>query len=635
MPWLKRRGRVYYYHSIRYGDRIKHHYFGTGIRARMAENIALRTRAERAAAVAAVRQYWIRFEVGNGLIRELGATCRRLADASLFAAGFWLSASYHWRPRRAWNKRPSRIRTSGLQPPDLDALMKRARQGDDVACSELRAELDANLELWRKGLDLAARSEQAMIDRIADGNSQLKEDLTRTLKSLKAELTVPSPGLREQLLVGWVVESWLLCCETARIYTEGADYGLTFAVQALENMWTANYRHLSAIRTLLTVRLLLSPAPGPLGTQRPASGPGRAADPAAPLAGLGEQSVPMPPRDLEPPLKVVRLGDDMSSSEPGAELDANSQHRDVSLDLAAWSEQAWIALIAGEDTQLREALTREVRTLKGELNGHAPTLLERQLVDRVAMSLLQCFYADVSYAETESCSPRHWVHALARMEFAHHWQLSAINELVTARLQLSPAAGPLGAQRLAPGPQRAADPAGPLAGQAEQLVPKPARDLEPLLRIVKPDDDIACSEPGAELDANSDPRKSRLDLAAQNEQAWINRIAGPNEQVQESLNKKVSAIKTELAKPGASLLERLLVDRVGISLIQRLYADAVCADTAALSPKMAKHARRCMDSARRREKSANKVLAAVRKLLSPVPRSCGLDGGRSCPPGAL
>jgi len=621
MAWARRGKNAFYYHSRRCGNRVRHDYQGGGARGRMAESIVLEARAKRAAAVAAVRQYWIRFEVGNGLIKELDATCRRLAEASLLAAGFWRSTSYRWRRRRSMNVKQPKISTSELQPPDLDALIKRARQGDDVACSELGAELDANFEHWKKSLDLAARSEQAMIDRIADRNTQLKEDLTRTLKTLKAELAVPSPTLREQQLVGWVVQSWLLCCEAEKIYTESADYDLTFPVQALNYMNSANHRLLSAIKELVTVRQLLSPAPRPLGAQRPAPGPRGAADPAGHLARLAEQSVPMSPRDLEPISKIARPGDDIACSERRAELDANSELRKSRLDLAAWSEQAWIALIAGQNTQLRKALTQEVRTLKDDLNGHSPTLLERLLVDRVAMSLLQCFYAEVSYPEWESCSPRHSKHALMRMDFAHRWHLSAIKGLVTVRQLLSPAPRPVGAQRPSPGPRRAADLAGPLARLAEQSVPMPPRDLDPILKTAGPGDDIACCEPGAELDANSAHRKSRPDLAAQNEQAWINRIADGNAGIKEALIQKVSVIKADLAGPRASLLERLLVDRVGISRIQRLYADAIYAGTVDFSPKQAAHARRCMDSAHRREISANKELATVRKMLYPAPRS--------------
>jgi len=66
----------------------------------------------------------------------------------------------------------------------------------------------------------------------------------------------------------------------------------------------------------------------------------------------------------------------------------------------------------------------------------------------------------------------------------------------------------------------------------------PPRDLDPFLKIARPGDDIACSERGAELDANSELRKSRLDLAAQNEQAWVNRIVGPNKQLKEALIQK-------------------------------------------------------------------------------------------------
>src|SRR4051812_8117097 len=67
-------------------------------------------------------------------------------------------------------------------------------------------------------------------------------------------------------------------------------------------------------------------------------------------------------------------------------------------DLAAHAERAWIALAAGPDLLLREALGRRLTALKADLAGTNPTPLERLLVDRVAATWLQVAYADAAAA---------------------------------------------------------------------------------------------------------------------------------------------------------------------------------------------------------------------------------------------
>jgi len=104
-------------------------------------------------------------------------------------------------------------------------------------------------------------------------------------------------------------------------------------------------------------------------------------------------------------------------------------------------------------------------------------------------------------------------------------------------------------------------------------------------------------------------------LAAQAERAWIELAAGPDLLAREALARQLAALKTELAGPAPTPLERLLVERIAATWLQVNYADAVAAQARDVSVKQAELAMERQDRAHRRHLTAVAALATVRRLL--------------------
>lgn len=108
------------------------------------------------------------------------------------------------------------------------------------------------------------------------------------------------------------------------------------------------------------------------------------------------------------------------------------------------------------------------------------------------------------------------------------------------------------------------------------------------------------------------------DLSAQAEASLIQLAAGKNLLLAESLLLKTEAMKEELAGPAASPLERLLATRVVACWLQTSHLDALVAQSRDGNPVRAKVLMQLQDAAHRRQLSAAKTLATVRKLLVPA-----------------
>ncbi len=272
--------------------------------------------------------------------------------------------------------------------------------------------------------------------------------------------------------------------------------------------------------------------------------------------------------------------------------------------MATRSEQVWLVLIAGENRKIREALSLEMHFLKAKLDGPSSDLLDCMLVDRIVMSMLQCAYLDISFSEWESCDRRLAAHARHRPESAHRGLLVAIMAHVKALAGCTPETTSLKAQRSAKRARR-----------ANSEVWRFDNDVERFLRIAGPGEYVPPSEPDSALSMSYRQRISGFDMQAYAEHVWINRIAGQDEEHKEQLKAHISALKAELLERAPSFVERLLVDRVVICQLQRLFAGSILQKTVRFSDDQATHARKCMDSAHRRERAATRTLAAVRNLL--------------------
>ena len=151
-------------------------------------------------------------------------------------------------------------------PPEeaLAQLLKKAEQGDRTVLPQLRAALAADSSLWRSYGDLALQAEAALVQLAAGANLLLAEALQRKLQALKDEVGGRSSSPLERLLVERVSTTWLQLtyydCLSAQA-TGASEARLKLLLRQQES---AHRRHLAALRTLATVRKLLTPAPSPL-----------------------------------------------------------------------------------------------------------------------------------------------------------------------------------------------------------------------------------------------------------------------------------------------------------------------------------------------------------------------------------
>ena len=196
----------------------------------------------------------------------------------------------------------------------------------------------------------------------------------------------------------------------------------------------------------------------------------------------------------------------------------------------------WVRLIAGENREIREALSLEIRSLKAKLDGPSPDLLECMLVDRIVISMLQCAYLDISLSEWESCDRRLAPRARHRTESAHRGLLAAILALVKVlALCRAPETGLVKPQRSAKSAHQAGDAAGLLASQATLGVLRSEPYIARFLRIAGPGEHVPPGELGSVLGISNQQRISGFDLQAFAEHLWINRIAGQDEEHKEKL----------------------------------------------------------------------------------------------------
>ena len=100
MGWEQRRGRSYYYRSVRSDGRVTKEYLGSGPAAELAATLDGRRREERAnqrRRVADERARWVDLEQPTA---DLEGLTNRLAAAALLLAGYHRHDRGEWRRRR-------------------------------------------------------------------------------------------------------------------------------------------------------------------------------------------------------------------------------------------------------------------------------------------------------------------------------------------------------------------------------------------------------------------------------------------------------------------------------------------------------------------------------------------------------
>jgi len=108
------------------------------------------------------------------------------------------------------------------------------------------------------------------------------------------------------------------------------------------------------------------------------------------------------------------------------------------------------------------------------------------------------------------------------------------------------------------------------------------------------------------------------DLGHQALLAGIRVVTSGNSVLEEAVMRKLTDLRSELAGPTPTVLERLLVERVLIGWLHCHYADIVAARRTDVSPAQAEYYQRRQDHAQRRYLAAIRTLACVRRLPLPA-----------------
>jgi hypothetical protein len=102
MPWEKRKGKKYYYRSVKLGGRVRREYWGCGPDAGLVAALDAEERRRRAGLAAAFRDERVRTAEADAAAALFAGLVRDLLRAELVAAG------YHQHARGQWRKRHGR-----------------------------------------------------------------------------------------------------------------------------------------------------------------------------------------------------------------------------------------------------------------------------------------------------------------------------------------------------------------------------------------------------------------------------------------------------------------------------------------------------------------------------------------------
>jgi hypothetical protein len=102
-------------------------------------------------------------------------------------------------------------------------------------------------------------------------------------------------------------------------------------------------------------------------------------------------------------------------------------------------------------------------------------------------------------------------------------------------------------------------------------------------------------------------------------EVWVKLASGGDAVLAESTRRRLEALHEELSRPFQDSLERLLVDRLVISLLQLQYADAELAESEKQPAAKRGDVVKCHAAAQRTFEQAQKALTLHRRLIKAAP----------------
>ena len=153
---------------------------------------------------------------------------------------------------------------------------------------------------------------------------------------------------------------------------------------------------------------------------------------------MAEKIVPdaagaMAAEDLEQLVKRAERGDESALPELRLLLDRDPALWRHAGDMGRIAEDSLVALAAGPNLLLKEALGRRLAELKAELAGADPSPVVRLLAERVAICWLGATYGDASYAQAKGSPAPAVEHARRRQDSAGRRYAEALKLMANVR----------------------------------------------------------------------------------------------------------------------------------------------------------------------------------------------------------
>jgi len=140
-------------------------------------------------------------------------------------------------------------------------LVDRANAGDEKAAKALRPKLDVVPKVAEQLGDFAGIVRKAIVTAITGEQLAMAEAIAWKLGALRAELSQPSDGPLERLLVERVTLCWLQVHQAEGLYAQKfGELGIEWSDAYQRRIDRAQRRYLQAIRTLAQLRRLAVPA---------------------------------------------------------------------------------------------------------------------------------------------------------------------------------------------------------------------------------------------------------------------------------------------------------------------------------------------------------------------------------------
>jgi hypothetical protein len=164
------------------------------------------------------------------------------------------------------------------------------------------------------------------------------------------------------------------------------------------------------------------------------------------------------------------------------------------------------------------------------------------------------------------------------------------------------------------------------AEQPDTAADKPAAHLTKLQELVtraRQGDDAVVPQM-REVLKHSELWREIGDMARHAQDTWLKLIAGDDHLVKESIRKSLTELRNELEEPGASRLEKLLIERIVATWLQVQFAEINVATSEKQPIPQRRFYQQQLDSANRQFLTSTKQLLALRHLLPKLDK-------RKCP----